>query len=541
MSRLTRAWAALTQPAEATHSAVSTSPRSRGDISPYRTVNRDRAIEATNAPPAARQVWQLHRVREESRDLELRSAIWGGYVRFSRIQTIGYELSRLQFDRLTKEQQARLGEVIRYLRREWRRFQTLPTVGGGGQNIHQMAGQVLHHVDVDGDCFLRPRRAMGMRVWDLYPGDALAEAESTQALGGRENTQLGVVTDKHGKPVAYLFGEGGHTRFQWSFAPYASSVKAERVPAERVRHIRDRSGESTAVRGWPRCTTVIELIARADEWFEALSRSAVLRAAVGIALKQDAMFGAPQDLSGRAPGDRIQSVGEQTIGQSADQFGGGDVRPYQEFASKAGTIMELDPGYEVQNITTGSPTGQEAEAIAMVLRLIAAGLRTSPATLYGDYGSLSFSAGQLAHIQERQAIEDRQMVLCGQFYQPIYRDWLLGKWQGVVGEFPEIDPMADLDPLLYPAIKLKKYQILDKGRLVKPLLEAWNQGIYTYAEVREELGEMAENADEIIEQWKADRAALGLPESPQQGGGMMPGESDDDDEDDQDDDPDEDK
>ena len=60
---------------------VVTSPRAGGNTGPYRSVNRDRPLQATVAPPGARQQWELHRVREESRDLELRSPIWGGYVK----------------------------------------------------------------------------------------------------------------------------------------------------------------------------------------------------------------------------------------------------------------------------------------------------------------------------------------------------------------------------------------------------------------------------------------------------------------------------
>ena len=525
MSRIRRALQALTTP-DATHATVVTSPRARGEVSPYRTVNRDRVMEATIAPPGARQTWQLHRVREESRDLQLRSPIWGGYVHFTRIQTLGYELSRLQFDRQTEEQAARLGEVNRHLRREWRRFQTIPGIGGAGQTVHQLAGQVLHHVDVDGDCFLTRRMRDSRTVWDLHPGDALAEHQNAQAIGGGEQILLGVVSDPYGRPVAFLFGEGGKpARLNWGFVSYASTVEVKRVQASRVLHIRDRSGESTAVRGWPRCTTVIEDIARLDEWYGALVRSAALRAAIGLALEQDALYGAPGDLSGRAPGDRVRSAGDSAFStEDPGQFDGETVRPYQEFAAKAGSIMELDPGYKVSKIDTGSPTSQEAQAIGMLERRVCAALRTTPATLLGDYTSLSFSAGQLGHLQERQAIEDRQMILCGQFYGPVFRDFLMARWQRLMGEFSELMP-DDLEALLYPTVRLRRYQILDKGRLVKPMLDAWERGLMTYPELRAELGFSGADADEVIEEWKENRKALGLPETPAESNGAnMPGE-----------------
>ena len=141
----------------ARHSAtVATNPRSAGDVQPYRTVNRDRVLDATIAPPGYRQTWQLHRAREESRDLELRGALWAAYVRFVRIQALGADRARISYD-LDRADKARLGPVVERIARDWMRFQRLRGLSGTGQTIHQLAGSVLHHKLVDGDCFLVPR------------------------------------------------------------------------------------------------------------------------------------------------------------------------------------------------------------------------------------------------------------------------------------------------------------------------------------------------------------------------------------------------
>ena len=174
----------------------------------------------------------------------------------------------------------------------------------------------------------------------------------------------------------------------------------------------------------------------------------------------------------------------------------------------------------------------------MLERRVCAALRTSPATLLGDYKSLSFSAGQLAHLQERQAIEDRQMVLSDQFYSPVYKDWFTARWMDLVAMFPEADP-ADMEALLYPSIVLRKYQVLDKGRLVKPILEAWEAGAMTYPEMRAELGYTGANVDEVIAEWKENRRALGMPETPAAAATAGPaddGDKDDDESDDEDED-----
>jgi len=504
-------------PARSQFAVTPTSPRSQGDVTPYRTVNRDRVLDATIAGPAQRQVWQLHRAREESRDLEIRRAIWSAFVRWVRVQALGGDLCRVMFD-LAADDKARLAPALERIRRDWLAFQRIPGLSGTGQTIHQLAGSVLHHKLVDGDCFLRGRRKMGRRVWDLYPGDALAEHEHQVASGSGENRRLGIVTDDWNSPIAYMFGERGRVVRQ-SWGIYGGGTL--RVSADRVTHIRDRSGEVTAVRGWPRCTSVIEDIARLEEWYGALIRSAELRAAIGLALERDWQLGTSDPGGDLAPGEFARSVESSYTTDSSATDGRGPLRPYQEFAARGGTVIELEPGFKPFNISTGTPTQQEAQFVSMLIMRVCGALRVTPSTLFGDYTQFSFSSGQLAHQQERQGIEDEQQVLTDQFYPVIFRDFLLARWVGYIGEFPGL--MPDDLKLLGAARRfvLRKYQVIDKGRLIGPILKSFEAGVLTYDEVRAELGYAGANADEVIEQWKADRRALGLPESPTTGGGVM--------------------
>ena len=536
MSRIIRALSQLLTPDEpaANMATTVTSPRAGGNLGPYQTVNRNKPMQASVAPPGARQSWQLWPVRVASRDLDLRSPIWGGYVRFVRIQCLGFDPARLQFNRLTKDQQARLQEVIRYLKSEWSRFQTIRGVGGTGQTLHQMAGSVLHHVDVDGDCFLTSRGGPGRRVWDLHPGDALAEGQ--YRTGGRQgNRQLGVETDGYGKPVRYYFRHGGRLApLNVEYSTFGGQGgDAVPFPAARVQHIRDMSGEVTKVRGWPRCTQVIEDIARLDEWYSALVRSATTRASIAILLQKEPWMGSAEMIgSGQTMGDiAARSIGAN---QGEPDAGREGVRPYQEFEANAGSMTELAAGYTPHPVPPGAPTSQEATAIGMLERRVCAALRTTPATLLGDYKALSFSAGQLGHLQERQAIEDRQMILAMQFYGPVYKDWLSSRWLDLMLTFGELQP-ADMDALLYPKFRLRKYQILDRSKIITMIKDSYNLGLMTWSEARDELGLVSDNADEIAEEWKADRERFGLPEAADDGS-AQPDEGDEKDEDQEDDD-----
>ena len=512
--------AAAGSPRDRMATFVPTGPDRRNQ-SPIRTVNRDRTLRASTAPPGARQQWELHRVREESRDLFLRSPIWGGYVRYTRIQAIGNDLSRLTWDRFDDEAKTRLAPVIARIRRDWNSFQMIRGVGGKGETLHQLAGQVLHHVLVDGDCFVTRRTAEERMVYDLHPGDSLAETSYNVGPAGSRQRQLGVETDEYGKPMAFWFGSGGLVaRLNWGYlAPSGYGFDPRRVSSAMVWHVRDRSGESTAVRGWPRCTQVVEDIARLDEWYSALVRSATTRASVGIALERAEFLGNPAAMGGETGSfaDRASVAGRDAGADTG--LGGEEVRPYQEMETRAGSLLELEPGYKAHDISTGAPTSQEATAIGMLERRVCAALRTTPATLLGDYRSLSFSAGQLGHIQERQAIEDLQMILTMQLYGPVFRDFLIARWVALMVEFPGVLRPEDLDALRTPKIQLRRYQVIDKARLVKPLLDAYERGGITYAELRQNLGESGENVEEIIEEWKASRRLFGLPEVPGAGGG----------------------
>ena len=83
-----------------------------------------------------------------------------------------------------------------------------------------------------------------------------------------------------------------------------------------------------------------------------------------------------------------------------------------------------------------------------------------------------------------------------------------------ISMFPEIDPAKDLDALMYPQFRLKRYQVLELSKMIKPLLEAWQAGMLTYAEMRQHLGFIGADVDGTISEWKEDRKRLGLPETP---------------------------
>ena len=79
-------------------------------------------------------------------------------------------------------------------------------------------------------------------------------------------------------------------------------------------------------------------------------------------------------------------------------------------------------------------------------------------------------------------------MLANQFYAPIYKDWFSAKMLTFAMMFPEVDPAKDFDALLFPQFRMRRYQVLDKSKQAKPVLESWAAGLITYSEARQELG-----------------------------------------------------
>ena len=170
--------------------------------------------------------------------------------------------------------------------------------------------------------------------------------------------------------------------------------------------------------------------------------------------------------------------------------------------------------------------------IAMLERRVCANLRVSPATFLGDYKAVSYSGGQLGVLQEQEMVKEAQAILGQQYYSPVYRDWFNARRMDFVSMFPQVDLAKDIDALFFPEFRLKRYQILDLSKQIKPFLEAWHAGMLTYPEMRQQLGFIGADVDGTIAEWQENRKMLGLPETPESGsmGGSdarAPGEDDD--------------
>ena len=168
---------------------------------------RDRPIGYTIAPNPARQIWELHRIREESRQQSLASPHFSGFLEWVKNQVLGTKPFGLRFPSMPREERDRLRDPALHIRNAWRAYQE-EMIGARDETLGELVGQCIDWMLVDGDCFVMPYRDGGTRRYQGYPGDALAETSHTPGTVGRTNEPqraLGIEVDVRGpKPRLLL-------------------------------------------------------------------------------------------------------------------------------------------------------------------------------------------------------------------------------------------------------------------------------------------------------------------------------------------------
>lgn len=489
----------------------STDPAGAGympaDLVAARNRSRDRPIGYSIIPPASRQIWELRPAREESRQLALAQPHFRAFVKWAKVQVVGAGRSRLSFDRVKDRDRARLSDAIEWLRDQWIAFHRIP-IGGRDETLPQLAGNALHHVLVDGDCFVLPYLDQGRQRFMFYAGDALAESAHLP-MGGRRGRQraLGITTDRRGRPTVYHFADRGEYRVGAGIT--ASQGDVRDVRASRVWHIRERGENGQTLRGWPWSVSVINLLGVLDQFDEAFIRAATRRAAIGLALIQD-----PELVATTAHREGVLTAAQEAAQQAAQPTKADGAREdwrlaYQRAVTEAGETFLFAPGYRPADIFPGTPSPQEGMLVERLEKRICGGLRCSLATLIGDYQGQNFSSSQQGTLQEKETVGDLQRLLVGGLYDPVYARFFLDRWDELLLRFPRVMP-DDRTLLAHANIRLRQYVVLEKHRIIPAVLKAFIRGLYTWAEARDLLGETAADREAFFAEWKADMEALGI-------------------------------
>jgi lambda family phage portal protein len=92
--------------------------------------------------------------------------------------------------------------------------------------------------------------------------------------------------------------------------------------------------------------------------------------------------------------------------------------------AEPGTLEELPQGMGIEVVDWNQPNGNYDPFTKACLRGIAAGLTVSYPTLANDYGSVNFSSGRMAQMEERTFWMFVQSCISSDFHVPIFGKWL---------------------------------------------------------------------------------------------------------------------
>ena len=473
---------------------------------------RGRTIGYSNATPRSRQTWELHRARDVSRQLALTSPHWRAFIKWMEGQAFGKKPSGLTFPRMPKDGRQRLDGAVRDIRQRWREHH-YETIGMRGENLLYLRANILYHRLVDGDCFIIPRPGPdGRPRYQFFPGDSLAETTINYGSYRAPSRALGIETDVWGKPTRYFFSFQARAR-PVGWLSWSGEVDPVAVPAENVWHFRERFEDDSLLRSYPWCTAAIDYIKMLHEYRQAFVTAAVARARIMVFLETHPELGA---FAGPDPDDQLSlagmASGDDSTPAQAERF-------WEDEEGEIGEIMRLRPGYRATRMDPGHPTQNEYMELGRMEEAVCAALRTSPMALLARYSGVSFSSAQAAGGQERSSVEGFQAWIAMAFLDPVYRAWLAAEWPSLMMTH---DLRAeDYETFLHAAHSFKAYQPLEKHRIIKAVLEAWQGGLYTMAEAVMELGLDGSDIAGRIEQWKLERREFGLSEVPE-GAGKAP-------------------
>ena len=469
---------------------------------------RDRPIGYTQAPTPARQIWELRRLREESRQQSLVSPHFVAFLEWAKCVVCGQEPFGLRFPEMPRGERERLRDPARALRDEWRRYQEAE-IGMRDETLAELVGQVQDWMLVDGDSFIMPlMQSDGTWRYMSYPGDALAEtSHHPGAIGHSAQPQraLGYEVDEWGRAIRYFFGQRARFR-SIGYTSYVSDIDAMAVDARHVWHVRERRRHGWSLRGWPRITAAFDYLARIKEFDEGVIRSIIRRAAAGIALQRE--MGATFGELDRDDEADLRDLSDDPIGGESghtDQA----VPRYQESVARAGEILELAPGYKAVRIETGVPSPAEQAIAKMFENRIAAALGVSYMTLSGDYSGTSFSGGQLGLMGDRRTAEDLQGRARRQVIGRIYRQhWLARVWIDLLMRYPRLRP-DDFRIFAGARHTMPRMPVLEKSKILAAAGKAFGDGVIDLVAARAEAGYPTDDVEAVIEEWREQRDMLG--------------------------------
>lgn len=307
--------------------------------------------------------------------------------------------------------------------------------------------------------------------------------QSNYNLSNGNKVRMGVETNPAGRVVAYWITDTDPTDLLLNVG---NAYDPKRYPAELFVHPFIME-EAAQVRGYP--------------W----AAASMLRMKMLQGYDEASLVGARAGASKMAFITKT-GTGAEYEGPNAD--GGGK---YMD--AEPGLLEELPQGMDVKVVDWNQPNSNYEPFVKACVRGLANGLLVSYPNLGNDYAEVNFSSGRMARQEETEVWKMTQAVICCEFHEPIFTNWLR---MGLLSQAIKF-ALASGSEIILPASKLEKFNKpcfhgrrwgwVDPQKEISALAEALKLKLTSHTKILTELGvDRDELFDEIADDKKAAEA-----------------------------------
>lgn len=256
---------------------------------------------------------------------------------------------------------------------------------------------IIQTIAIDGECFVRRLQGVDNKfgyTLQLIDADLVDEQYNVPAAKNQNRIRMGVELDRRNRPVAY-----------WVWSRYAEDMDGlervrERIPAEEMSHLFVRWHRANTTRGVTWFAPIVAPTRHLDQYelnHIVASRGAAAKMAVIVNKHPDAIASYVPPGKGEKP---------------------------RVFEMEPGTMPELMPGQEIQEVDPTFPGANYGEFVVAVLRGIARGLKVSYLTLTGDLRQANYSSSRVSLQPERDRWKGLQVWFSTHLHRIVYREWV---------------------------------------------------------------------------------------------------------------------
>ncbi|MBQ8691274.1 MAG: phage portal protein [Phascolarctobacterium sp.] len=291
----------------------------------------------------------------------------------------------------------------------------------GQQSMREILNMIILRFIVDGGILIiktitKDKEGYHFKI-QLREVDDLSSNGMEEAANGNTICD-GVELDKYGKPVAYYLKETDPNGY--------SDYDVKRVEADRVIFFWERNRPSE-YREVSKLASSLPRIKDTDDFLETVNFAHKMAASLALFITQKFPDGLVGGFGRNA--DTILNKLAGTIGGEK-----------KVEAISPGSILELEPGQEVQSVVPSGAAAETRQMVCTQARMIAAGQGLSHESASRDVSEVNYSSARQNLLEDQKTYSDIQLSLIEKVLTKIYEEVIITAYQN-----------GDIDPRLYPS------------------------------------------------------------------------------------------